>query len=99
MFIVMSRFSHNASVAQMDRVADFESVGRGFESLRARHFEQFTFGVWHPFDIHQKESEKSTLTKCFFLSGKFGNYSHDYNPRARRPPAPADSFIFKIGVI
>ena len=26
-----------APVAQLDRVADFESVGRGFEPLRARH--------------------------------------------------------------
>jgi|SRR5579885_1529408 hypothetical protein len=26
----------NAPVAQLDRAADFESVGRGFESLRAR---------------------------------------------------------------
>ena len=28
-----------APVAQLDRVADFESVGRGFESLRARHLQ------------------------------------------------------------
>ena len=27
----------SAPVAQLDRVADFESVGRGFEPLRARH--------------------------------------------------------------
>ncbi len=27
---------HLAPVAQMDRVPDYESVGRGFESLRAR---------------------------------------------------------------
>src|ERR1035437_3025785 len=27
-----------APVAQLDRVADFESVGREFESLRAHHF-------------------------------------------------------------
>lgn len=27
----------HAPVAQLDRVADFESVGRGFEPLRARH--------------------------------------------------------------
>jgi hypothetical protein len=26
-----------APVAQLDRAPDFESVGRGFESLRARH--------------------------------------------------------------
>ena len=26
-----------APVAQLDRASDFESVGRGFESLRARH--------------------------------------------------------------
>lgn len=32
----LSRREH-APVAQLDRVADFESVGRGFESLRARH--------------------------------------------------------------
>ena len=30
----------NAPVAQLDRVADFESEGRGFESLRARHKEK-----------------------------------------------------------
>ena len=27
----------HAPVAQLDRVPDFESVGRGFESLRAHH--------------------------------------------------------------
>jgi hypothetical protein len=31
----------HAPVAQLDRAADFESVGRGFEPLRARHL---TFG-------------------------------------------------------
>lgn len=30
-----------APVAQLDRVADFESVGRGFEPLRARHMRDF----------------------------------------------------------
>lgn len=29
-----------APVAQLDRAPDFESVGRGFESLRARHRNQ-----------------------------------------------------------
>ncbi len=29
--------THSAPVAQLDRAPDFESVGRGFESLRARH--------------------------------------------------------------
>jgi hypothetical protein len=32
--------SQCAPVAQLDRAADFESVGRGFESLRARHSNQ-----------------------------------------------------------
>ena len=30
--------SRHAPVAQLDRASDFESAGRGFESLRARHF-------------------------------------------------------------
>ncbi len=29
-----------APVAQLDRALDFESIGRGFESLRARHSER-----------------------------------------------------------
>lgn len=29
--------TYKAPVAQLDRAPDFESVGRGFESLRARH--------------------------------------------------------------
>ena len=28
----------NASVAQLDRVGGFEPLGRGFESLRMRHY-------------------------------------------------------------
>ena len=31
------QYSFYAPVAQLDRAPDFESVGRGFESLRARH--------------------------------------------------------------
>ena len=44
-----------APVAQLDRAADFESVGRGFESLRACHFmgvcgkEPNTPSPCHPF--------------------------------------------------
>ena len=29
--------THQAPVAQLDRVIGFEPIGRGFESLRARH--------------------------------------------------------------
>ena len=35
-----------APVAQLDRAPDFESVGRGFESLRARHFPETCKGDW-----------------------------------------------------
>jgi hypothetical protein len=31
-------FCQDAPLAQLDRATDFESVGREFESLRARHF-------------------------------------------------------------
>jgi hypothetical protein len=34
--------SHRAPVAQLDRAAGFEPVGRGFDSLRAHHFTSFT---------------------------------------------------------
>ena len=34
---VLSGKETKAPVAQLDRVADFESVGRTFESYRARH--------------------------------------------------------------
>lgn len=33
----LSRPEHNAPVAQPDRVVASEAIGRGFESLRARH--------------------------------------------------------------
>ncbi len=33
----------DAPVAQLDRVADFESVGWGFESLRVHHGKTSTF--------------------------------------------------------
>ena len=35
----------SAPVAQLDRVPDFESVGRGFESLRARQFKSMGYGI------------------------------------------------------
>ena len=35
--IITRCFALIALVAQLDRASDFESVGRGFESLRARH--------------------------------------------------------------
>ncbi len=35
----------NAPVAQLDRASAFEAEGRGFESLRARHFV-----IWHSTD-------------------------------------------------
>jgi hypothetical protein len=33
----------NAPVAQLDRALDFESKGRGFESLRAHHLNTMTY--------------------------------------------------------
>jgi hypothetical protein len=33
---------HCAPLAQLDRASDYESEGREFESLRARHFSDFT---------------------------------------------------------
>ena len=35
-----------APVAQLDRAPDFESVGRRFESCRARHGRIADFGLW-----------------------------------------------------
>ena len=39
-----SNINTNALLAQLDRVSDYESLGRGFESLRARHME-FDFDI------------------------------------------------------
>ena len=36
---------NQAPVAQLDRAPDFESGGRGFESLRARHFDSVQPGI------------------------------------------------------
>ena len=36
-FGIINESHLNAPVAQLDRASDFESAGRGFESLRARH--------------------------------------------------------------
>ena len=38
--LLCARFSAFALVAQLDRASDFESEGREFESLRARHIVQ-----------------------------------------------------------
>ena len=34
-----------APIAQLDRVTDYESVGRGFESLSAYQKDQIPFGI------------------------------------------------------
>ena len=39
MLIYLSVKQTYAPVAQLDRVTDYESVGRGFESLLAYHFQ------------------------------------------------------------
>jgi hypothetical protein len=36
---------HCAPVAQLDRASDFESVGRGFESLRAYQLNQWVMTI------------------------------------------------------
>ena len=35
--VARPKFLNNAPVVQLDRIPDFESVGRRFESCRARH--------------------------------------------------------------
>ena len=39
-FIACEKMTHKAPVAQLDRVADFESVGRRFESYRAYQIQE-----------------------------------------------------------
>ena len=38
---LLFKFLQNAPVAQLDRVPDYESGGRGFESSPVRHFPNF----------------------------------------------------------
>ncbi len=47
-FLNASRYGapRNAPVAQLDRASDFESEGREFESLRARHFRPVRSETW-----------------------------------------------------
>ncbi len=57
--ITCSGFPNCAPVAQLDRAPDFESVGRGFESLRAYQLNQWVmaFGC-NPFSFGVRLSEK-----------------------------------------
>ena len=50
-----------APLAQLDRASDYESAGRGFESLRARHLGNLTF----------KDSNKIDKNKLKFLLVSF----------------------------
>ena len=43
-----------ALVAQLDRVTDYESVGRGFESLPSHQENQNTFVFWFSFCLHSR---------------------------------------------
>ena len=44
--------SLNGSVAQLDRALDFESIGRGFESLRGHHCNYAFAGSAEVFSLH-----------------------------------------------
>lgn len=58
-------------VAQLDRVTGYEPVGRGFESLQARHCG----------DSIQVASLKSPIIRAFFVVQMFKNRSIDlYEP-------------------
>ena len=44
--IIFPAVKAHALVAQLDRVNGYEPVGRGFESLRARHEKTISLGWW-----------------------------------------------------
>ena len=47
-----------APIAQLDRVTDYESVGRGFESLSAYHEYQIPFQVSGIFSFPDSNNQK-----------------------------------------
>ena len=50
-----------APVAQLDRVSDYESEGRGFESLRARHFYKLNKPMWRNWQTHRTQNATEFL--------------------------------------
>lgn len=74
-----------APVAQLDRVADFESVGRGFEPLLARHMNDFRAEMlffylegrlrtespklFHPWNMATKRIVDSKMLSMRFMVG------------------------------
>ena len=53
-----------APVAQLDRVTDYESVGRGFESLPAYQNSRYPFGCLEFFICREKGLERALRKKC-----------------------------------
>src|SRR5208282_6446272 len=60
-------FMIRAPVAQLDRATDFESVGRGFESLRAHHSSGFALNAAPHFSdasrIRKRKTDPSTFAR------------------------------------
>ena len=55
---VYSHRSQTAPVAQLDRVIGFEPIGRGFESLQARHFTKTVFLMVTKLQVICEKNEK-----------------------------------------
>ena len=67
-----------ALVAQLDRVTDYESVGRGFESLPAYQKDQIPFGIWSFCILVEEWDSKDSIAICRWhiaaTSSKTGGY-------------------------